>query len=55
MKTWKTRGEELWKSIENKAQSLDVSNQKPFLLSIIGVQKMAYYMGVKKFGECNQD
>ena len=48
MKGWKAKGEELWKALQEKAQGLDVAQEKPFLVSMIGIQKMASYLGVKK-------
>ena len=50
MKAWKAKGEDLWKALEEKAQGLDVAQEKPILVSMIGIQKMASYLGVKKCG-----
>ena len=37
--------------MEDKAQGLDVPNEKPTLVSMIGLPKMASFLGVKKCGE----
>ena len=50
MKGWKAKREELWKALEEKAQGLDVAQEKPFLVFMIGIQKMASHLGVKKCG-----
>ena len=51
MGVWKAKEEDLWKAIEVKAQGLDVPKEKPTLVSMIGIQRMASFLGVKKCGE----
>ena len=51
MRAWKAKGEDLWKALEEKAQGLDMPKEKPTLVSMIGIQKMASFLGVKKCGE----
>ena len=51
MRAWKAKGEDLWKALEEKAQDLDVPKEKPFLVSMIEIQKMASFLDVKKCGE----
>ena len=41
----------MWKALEEKAQGLDVPKEKPTLVSMIGIQKMTSFLGVKKYGE----
>ena len=41
----------MWKVFEEKAQGLGVSKEKPVVISMIGIQKMASFMGVKKYGK----
>ena len=51
MRVWKAKGKDLWKAIEKKAQGLDVPKKKPIVVSMIGIQRMASFLGVKKCGE----
>ena len=51
MRAWKAKGKDLWKVIEEKAQGLDVPKEKPTLVSMNGIQRMASFLGVKKCGE----
>ena len=45
----------MWKALEEKAQGLDVSKEKPILVSMIGIQRMASFLDVKKCGEDMMD
>ena len=49
--TLEGKGRHLWKAIEEKAQGLDVPKEKTILVSMIGIQRMASFLGVKKCGE----
>ena len=51
IRAWKAKGEDLWKAIEDKAQGLDVPKEKLTLIFMIGIQRMASFLGVKKCGE----
>ena len=51
MRAWKAKVEDLWKALEEKAQGLDVPKEKPTLVSMIGIQRMASFLDVKKCGE----
>ena len=51
MRAWKAKGEDLWKTLEEKGQGLDVPKEKPILVSMIGIQKTASFLDVKKCGE----
>ena len=51
MRPWKAKGEDLWKAIKEKAQGLDIPKEKPIVVSMIGIQRMASFLGVKKCGE----
>ena len=44
MRAWKAKREDLWKAIEEKAQGLDVPKEKPIVVSMIGIQRMAFFL-----------
>jgi hypothetical protein len=41
----------LWKSIEAKAKSIGIVGEKPPLVTMVGVNKMASFLGFRKCGE----
>ena len=51
MSTWRAKKEDLWKATKEKAQGLDVPKEKLIVVSMIGIQKMASFLDVKKCGE----
>ena len=48
IRAWKAKGEGLWKAFKEKAQSLDAPKKNLILVSMIGIQRMASFLDVKK-------